>query len=351
MSKARILLADDHAVVRAGARKALEELPNLEIVSEVGDGPALFAALAEVRPDCLLIDVTMPDFEPIAAIRQIRALYPDMRILVVSAYDDRVYVQGLLAAGVDGYHLKDQPLGDLGLAVQRVLAGERWISSPLVGKLLSYTEAPGFSRSLTKRQREILRLLEQGLDNQTIARELGLSVKTVENHLTRIYRQLNVQSRLEAVNYLMQHPELLVLPGQKAPPLAPDTAEAAVEGGVTVLLVDDSTRYRRQLRRIIGKVCPRAVVYEAGDIGEAVRLAERVAPQLALIDVVLGQEDGIRCTRRIKALSPPSRVVLISAYPDREFHRLGLEAGAVAFLDKRDLDASTLRHIIDDTVA
>mgnify|MGYP001772775352 CR=1 FL=1 len=137
-----MLLADDHAVVRAGIRNALEGLADLEIVGEVGDGPALFEALAQMKPDCLLIDVTMPDFEPVAAIHQIRACYPNMRILVVSAYDDDIYVQGLLKAGVDGYHLKDQPLSDLRLAVQRVVAGERWVSSRLVDKLVAYTEAP-----------------------------------------------------------------------------------------------------------------------------------------------------------------------------------------------------------------
>jgi DNA-binding NarL/FixJ family response regulator len=350
MSKARVLLADDHAVVRAGIRNALEELPDLEIVGEVGDGPALFAALAQAQPDCLLIDVTMPDFEPVAAIRQVRARYPDMRILVVSAYDDDVYVQGLLGAGVDGYHLKDQPLSDLRLAVQRVLSGERWISSPLLDKLVSYTNAPASSPSLTTRQRDLLRLLQQGLDNQNIAQRLGLSVKTVENHLTRLYRQLNVQSRLEAVNYVSQHPEVLALSGQ-AVTLSSTSPEASVQECVTMLLVDDNARYRRQLRRMIGKVCPRAMIYEAESIGEAIHLTQRVAPQLALVDVVLGEEeDGIRCTRRIKALSPPSRIVLISAYPDREFHRLGLEAGAVAFLDKKDLDVATLRQIIDDMV-
>jgi DNA-binding NarL/FixJ family response regulator len=173
MTKVRVLLADDHAVVRNGIRNALQELPNLEIIGEVGDGLALLAALAQMQPDCLLIDVTMPDFEPVSAIRQIRASYPLMKILVISAYDDDVYVQGLLGAGVNGYHLKDQSLSDLRLAVQRVLAGERWISSRLVDKLVSHTETLSVSPVLTTRQREILRLLQQGLDNQTSARRIG----------------------------------------------------------------------------------------------------------------------------------------------------------------------------------
>ncbi|MCR4406370.1 MAG: response regulator [Anaerolineae bacterium] len=349
MSKTRLLLADDHAVVRAGIRNALEELPDLEIVGEVGDGPALFTALDRLHPDCLLIDVTMPDFEPIAAIRQIRALYPGMKILVVSAYDDDIYVHGLLGAGVDGYHLKDQPLSDLRLAVQRVLAGERWVSSSLVDKLVSYRDTSLSSPLLTTRQRDILLLLKQGLDNQTIARQLDLSVKTVENHLTRLYRQLGVQSRLEAVNYVMQHPEVLSMPRQAslAPPVS---SEVAVQQRVTMLLVDDNMRYRSQLRRMIGRICSQALIYEAENIAEALDLTQRVAPQLVLIDVILGEEDGIRCTRRIKALLPKTRVVLISAYPDREFHRLGLEAGAIAFLDKKDLDAATLRQMISDVI-
>ncbi len=270
-----------------------------------------------------------------------------MKVLVVSAYDDDVYVQGLLGAGVNGYHLKDQPLSDLRLAVQRVLAGERWISSPLIEKLLNYSEpcAPAFT--LTSRQRQILRFLQQGCDNQTIARDTGLSVKTIENHLTRIYRLLNVQSRLEAARYVTEHPELLVLPGSVAIS-EPDPSQVPADKGITMLLVDDNARYRCQLRRMVGRVSPQASIYEAGNIAEAVRLAQHVAPQLVLVDVILGDEDGIRCARRIKALSPQSRIVLISAYPDREFHQLGLRAGAVAFLDKKDLDAATMRQMIGD---
>jgi DNA-binding NarL/FixJ family response regulator len=291
----------------------------------------------------------MPDFEPVSAIRQIRAQYPTMKILVVSAYDDDVYVQGLLGAGVDGYHLKDQSLNDLRLAVQRVLAGERWLSSRLVDKLVSHTDTSFAAPGLTARQRDILRLLQQGLDNQTIARRMRLSVKTVENHLTRLYRQLKVQSRLEAVKYVMQHPEVLALSGQEAG-LDSHTVEMPLREQVKILLVDDNARYRRQLRRTVGKIYPQAMIYEAENINEAIRVTQQVSPQLVLVDVVLGEEDGIHCTRRLKALSPSSRVILISAYPDREFHRLGLEAGAVAFLDKKDLSATVLRQVIDDVI-
>lgn len=347
MSATRVLLADDHAIVRAGMRKMVEEIPDLEIAGEVENGPQVFTALEQHRVDCLLIDVNMPDFDPIAAIGQIRARFPEMKILVVSAYDDDVYVQGLLTAGVNGYHLKDQPLNDLKLAVQRVLAGERWLSTPLIDRLVGAHRSIDSLPVLTGRQRDLLRFLEQGKDNQSIAREMGLSVKTVENHLTRLYRQLNVQSRLEAVHYAMQHPQILGVPGQQAVTAA-STAGSGPSNCLSILVVDDNSRYRSQLQRTIGRVFPRAILYQAENIRTAIQLAQRLAPRLVLIDVVLGDEDGISCARRVKTVSPQSRIILISAYPDREFHKLGLQAGAVAFLDKKDLDLSTLRQVLED---
>jgi DNA-binding NarL/FixJ family response regulator len=99
---------------------------------------------------------------------------------------------------------------------------------------------------------------------------------------------------------------------------------------------------------MIGKLCPRATIYEAEDIQSAIHIVQHIKIQLAMIDVVLGDEDGIACVRRIKAICSKCRLVLISAYPDREFHRQGLQSGAVAFLDKKDLDLSALRQVIDD---
>jgi DNA-binding NarL/FixJ family response regulator len=346
MGKVRVLLADDHAVVRSGIRNALHELPDLEVVGEVGDGPTLLPALERLKPDLLVIDVTMPQFEPIAAMRDIRQRYPGLKILVVSAYDDDAYVQGLLGVGVDGYHLKDQPLSDLRLAAQRVLEGERWISSNLINKLLGYSESSSLATLLTDRQREILALLAQGHDNQSLARDTGLSVKTIENHLTRIYRQIGVQSRLEALRFVTEHPEILM---QSAATVS--AADLMPRGDLATLLVDDNARYRNQLRRMLSRAYPQAVVYEAANTSEAMRVLAEIAPRIVLVDVILGEEDGIQCARRIKSAHPQSRVVLITAYPDREFRRLGIEAGASALLDKKDLDVASLRLMIDDALA
>lgn len=349
MNIIRIVLADDHAVVRAGIATALRVLPHLEIVAEVGDGQTLLATLERAEPDILVTDVTMPDFEPISAILQIRARFPRLKILIMSAYDDDIYVQGLLAAGVHGYHLKDQPLADLQLAVQRVLGGERWICQPLVDKLVRVRAAPSSALSLTARQHDLLCCLREGLDNQAIARRTSLSVKTIENHLTRLYRHLNVQSRIEAVHYLIEHPEILHVVD-----LPPATAAGAVVPHTlaqpAILIVDDNIRYRTQMRRMVGKSRPHAHIAEAENIEIALRLANQLRPQLAFVDVVLGDESGIECARQIKAISSATRIVLISAYPDREFHRLGLAAGAVAFLDKKDLNVAALREVTEDLI-
>lgn len=350
MQSTRILLADDHALVRAGIRNALEGQPALSIVGEVGDGPGLLPAIERHRPDLLLIDVTMPDFEPVSAIQRIRLLYPDLLILVVSAFDDDIYVQGLLRVGVNGYHLKDQPLSDLRLAVERVLAGQRWISSSLVDKLIQPAKREtAVSPKLSTRQLDILNLLAQGLDNRAMAAQLGLSIKTIETHLTRLYRQLGVQSRLEAAHFAHQHPDLLTPVSQSAPQPLTQTV-LPQEQQASILIVDDNQRYRQQLRRMVGRIYPQATIYDATNSEDALHLVRRTHPQIAFVDVVLGDENGIQCTRWIKAESRHSRVILMSAYPDREFHRQGLEAGANAFLDKKDIDTATLYQIITDAI-
>jgi DNA-binding NarL/FixJ family response regulator len=345
----RVLLADDYAIVRAGLRNALTNIPNLEIVGEADDGHTLMNMLAQLTPDLLVVDVSMPNFDPVPALQQIKTQYPALRILIVSAYADEVYLTGLLSAGVDGYHLKDQPLADLQLAVGQVLKGERWISGPLVDRLVHRQPSATNHSSLpllTRRQRELLRLLTQGYDNRTIAQTMSLSVKTVENHLTTLYRALGVDRRLAATTLANQHPELLAHSGAATDP-EPKLGPA---GALSVLVVDDNALYRQQLTRIIGKKYPGVLIYEAEDTIETLRLAERVHPLLALMDVVLRDEDGIQCARRLKAISPATRVVLISAYPDREFRRLGLSAGAVAFLDKKDLDSATVHQVVEDAI-
>jgi len=295
----------------------------------------------------LVLDVNMPDFDPVSAIRRIKEEYPALKILVVSAYNDEAYVVGTLSAGVDGYHIKDQPLSDLQLAVQRILAGERWISGNLIDRLVQQRKsAPETAaRRLTSRQRELLSMLAQGHDNRKIAKSMEISIKTVENHLTALYRALKVESRLEAVNYTLRHPDVLAAFAGEI-----TQAESHPDASVTVLLVDDNPGYRKQLGLLIGQTRPTALLYEAEDTYGALHLAQKVRPQLALIDVLLRDEDGIQCARRLKEISPKTRVVLISAYPDKEFRRVWSQSGAIAFLDKKDIDSAALKQVLEDAL-
>lgn len=337
----RILLVDDHAVVRSGMRNAFREMEGVRIVGEADTGVGIEREIEQTGANCLLIDVTMPNFDPIVSVRGIRRLYPELKILVVSAYDDNFYVQGLLNAGANGYHLKDQPLSDLRLAVERVMRGERWVTGRLLDKLLapaavvSNPDEP----KLTERQSEILRLLQKGYDNQRIARTIGISVKTVENHLTRLYRVLGVQSRLEAANY-----------GRALTQVDAVEPVVSIREKPLILIVDDNARFRGQLGKSVKRVAPGAVIMEAEGGDSAESLARKHDFQLIFVDVVLGNEDGISCVARLRPILPNARIILITAYPDREFHRRGLEAGASALLDKKNLDSTVLAQILQDTI-
>lgn len=343
------VIADDHEIARSGIRNALVDQPHLQVVAEVSNGPELMEALKSAQPDFLILDVAMPDFDPLAAIREIRTMYPTLRILVVSAYDDDIYVQGLLSAGVNGYHLKDQSLSDLKLAVHRVINGESWISSPLIHKLVN-PDSRRANLELSSRQIDIARCLASGMSNKEIADHLNLSIKTIENHLTRLYHQLHVNSRLEAANLIHDHPELLAQPGWA---LAQEQVEFRLPAldQTSIVVVDDNRRYRKQLGGMIGRFFPDVMIYEAQNWSELLGIIQQVEPDLVFLDVVLGDEDGITCTRKLKLQAPTTKVILISAYPDREFHRRGVESGATAFIDKKNLDSATIRQIVQDALA
>jgi len=342
-------LADDHALVRAGLRDALQNLPEIQIIGETGNGKELALALETTSPDLLVMDVNMPDFDPVKMVITFKAAHPSMKILVVSAHDDEAYVVGLLNAGVDGYHLKDQPLSDFIAAVRRVVEGGRWISDPLVSQLLNqHAKASPNQLRLTPRQRQLLAFLSLGYNNQKMALVMELSVKTIENHLTALYRAINVESRIEASNFAIRNPELLIEHEREK---NNNRVDSEVNHSLSILLVDDNPRYRTQLGKLISRNCPDYSLFEVEDSAEAEKIAALVFPKLAFIDVVLHDEDGIRCASRVKAISPNTRVILISAYPDREFRRSGMKAGATAFLDKKDIDAATVRQVVEDALA
>jgi len=201
----RVLLADDHAIVRKGIREFLEEDDDLTVVAEALDGCEAVRLAGEHRPNVAVLDVQMPGVNGIEATRQIKAAYPDVRVLILTAYDDDPYVFALLRAGADGYVLKSADPDELVRAVKLVAAGGKVLAPDIVAKVVGQVISgkPAAAReqveSLTEREVVVLRLTAQGRTNKAIAAELQISDRTVQGHLANIYGKLGVATRTEAV--------------------------------------------------------------------------------------------------------------------------------------------------------
>jgi len=211
MENIRILIADDHAFVREGTRRILEQEPDLEVVAEAGDGEEAVKFSCDLKPDVALLDVAMPKLDGIEATRQIKALCPAVAILVLSAYDDDQFVFGLLEAGAAGYLLKNVRGQEIVDAIRAVHAGESVLHPSVARKVLNkFAGTSGKHRErksldlLTDREMEVLRMVTRGLSNKDIADELCLSVRTVQGHLANIFNKLRVSSRTEAVVHALR---------------------------------------------------------------------------------------------------------------------------------------------------
>ena len=203
----RILVVDDHPVVRGGLVAVLRTIADLEVVGEAADGEAAVQATVEHRPDVVLMDVRMPGMDGIEATRQIRAQAPESRVLVLTMYDDDATVFTAMQAGAQGYLLKESDQTDIVRAVRGVVAGEAIFGPGVATRILGYFADPPAQPAsdeypfpeLTERERLVLDLLAQGRRTADIAGELYLSPKTVSNHLTTIFAKLQVAGRGEAI--------------------------------------------------------------------------------------------------------------------------------------------------------
>jgi len=206
-SKIRILLADDHALVRQGFRRILEAEPDMEIVGEADNGRETVALAEKLRPDVIVMDVGMPELNGIEATRRLSESLPRTRVLALSMHKDSVYVREILRAGARGYLLKDAFDRDLLLAVRAVARGEAYLSPAVSEVVLSdyRRQVRDPLDLLTSREREVLQMLAEGKTNKEIATALQLSVYTVDAHRGRIMEKLNVHSIGELVRFAVRH--------------------------------------------------------------------------------------------------------------------------------------------------
>ena len=205
--KTRILLADDHAVVRNGFRRILSAEADMEVVGEAANGQEALDRAAELQPDVVVMDVTMPELNGIEATRRLMESSPRTRVLALSMHKDGVYVREILRAGARGYLLKDSGESDLLAAVRAVARGEGYLSPAVSDAVLNdyrrhVTDPVDL---LTSREREVLQLIAEGKTNKEVATHLNLSVYTVEAHRGRIMEKLNLHSTGELVRFALRN--------------------------------------------------------------------------------------------------------------------------------------------------
>ncbi len=200
----RVLLADDHAVVRKGIRDFLAEDPEIQVTAEAASGDEAWALLARQAPDVAVLDIRMPGLSGIELTRRIKAQYPQVRVLILTAYDDEPYVLALLRAGADGYILKTADSQELIRAVKTVAQGKSVLDSQIAPKLIANLAGTRTIEPLSERELEVLRGVAKGWTNREIGAALGISDRTVQGHLANIFGKLHVASRTEAVTVALQ---------------------------------------------------------------------------------------------------------------------------------------------------
>ena len=208
MNPYRIILADDHAMFRQGIKNILEGAEEMEVVGEADDGLKLLELLKKVTPDMVILDISMPNLRGLEATREIKIISPDVKVLILTMHKDKEYVYYAIAAGAEGYLLKEDADTELFAAIEKIRQGGHYISPLLSGELtheLIQTSRNGKLTPqydpLTIREREVLKLIAEGISNKEIAGLLYISIRTVEHHRANIMQKLNIKQTANLVKY------------------------------------------------------------------------------------------------------------------------------------------------------
>ena len=208
MEKIRIVLVEDHVLVREGTKDILDRQPDFQVIAEAGDGEEAINLVSELCPDMVIMDIELPKINGIEATKIIKASNPEISILVLTAYDNDQYIFALLEAGAAGYLLKDASTSELIQSIRAISAGELVLHPIIARKVINhfanhrisrYVNERDISDPLTKREMEVLKLASKGMTNKKIAKDLFISTRTVQVHLSNIFGKLEVGSRTEAV--------------------------------------------------------------------------------------------------------------------------------------------------------
>lgn len=201
-----VVLAEDHALVREGTRRILERMPDITVVAEASDGEEAVAAVTRWRPDVAIVDIGLPGISGIEATRRIKADHPAVGVLILTMHDDEQFIFAVIEAGAAGYLLKDVDGAELIQAVRAVRSGDSVLHPAIIHKVLARLasrkeggDVLEGEEALTDREREVLRLAARGMSNREIGVRLDLSVRTVEAHLSHVFRKIDVGSRSEAI--------------------------------------------------------------------------------------------------------------------------------------------------------
>ncbi|TDW86600.1 MULTISPECIES: response regulator transcription factor [Kribbella] len=194
----RVLIADDHAIVRTGLSQLLGTADDIELVGAAGDGAEAATMAAELRPDVVLMDLSMPGTDGIAATERIVAAAPEVHVLVLTSFSDQTRILDALQAGAEGYLLKHSEPEVILAGIREIVSGGSPLDPKAARVLLTNRRSPGPETKLTDREQEVLAMVGAGLPNKTIARRLGISERTVKAHLTNVYQRLGVTDRTQA---------------------------------------------------------------------------------------------------------------------------------------------------------